>query len=72
MKNTQTPVQVDFYDYVVNSTTMQKKLLPFPVLYGDGTRWKKQLKTCLTTYQAIKVIMFENNLIDENYRLKEC
>jgi hypothetical protein len=66
---TQKPVQIDFYDYVVNVTTTQKKLLPFPILYGDGTRWKKQLKTCLTTYQAIKQIMFENNLIDDSYTL---
>ena len=65
----QTPVQIDFYDYVVNVTTTQKKLLPFPILYGDGTRWKNQLKTCLTTYQALKQIMFENNLIDNNYTL---
>jgi hypothetical protein len=66
---TQKPVQIDFYDYVVNVTTTQKKLLPFPILYGDGTRWKKQLKTCLTTYQAIKQIMLENNLIDDSYTL---
>lgn len=61
----------DFYDYVVEVTQVQKKLLPFTELYGDGTRWQKKLAGCLQTYQALRVIMLENELIDKNYKLKE-
>lgn len=60
----------EFYDHILNVTEFQKKLLPFTDLYGDGTRWQKKLSGCLQTYQALRLIMLENGLIDENNKLK--
>jgi hypothetical protein len=50
------------YDYIVKTMETQKKLLPFAVLYGDGSRWNNQLRLFLTTYQCIKKITIENNI----------
>jgi hypothetical protein len=50
------------YDYIVKTIETQNKLLPFTILYGDGTRWNNQLKLFLTTYQHIKKIVLEENL----------
>jgi hypothetical protein len=60
----------NFYDYIVEVTQVQKKLLPFTELYGDGTRWQKKLAGCLQTYQALRLIMLKSGLIDHNYKLK--
>lgn len=70
MTNTHTNNAVsNFYDYIVKVTEVQKKLLPFTELYGDGSRWQNQLKACLYTYQSIRSIMVESNLIDKNYKV---
>jgi hypothetical protein len=52
----------EIYDYIVQTMETQKKLLPFTILYGDGSRWNNELKLFLTTYQHIRQITIENNI----------
>jgi hypothetical protein len=60
----------EFYDHVVKVTETQKRLIPFADIYGDGSRWQNKLSSCMTTYQVIRQILFQNGLIDSEYKLK--
>lgn len=51
------------YDYIVNVTIKQKRLLPVDYLYGDGSRWKYQKDIFMATYKQIESLLKENNLI---------
>ena len=51
------------YDYIVNVTIKQKKLLPVDYLYGDGSRWKYQKDIFMATYKQVESLLKENNLI---------
>lgn len=42
------------YDYIVEVTIKQGKLLDCRVLYGDGTRFKNNYKVFQATYNVIK------------------
>lgn len=53
------------YDYIIEVTIKQDKLLPVNLLYGDGTRWNKDKHTFKTVYFAIKESLIENNLLKE-------
>lgn len=52
----------EIYDYIVQTMETQKKLLPFTILYGDGSRWNNKLNLFLTTYQHIKKITLETKV----------
>jgi hypothetical protein len=60
----------DFYDYVLDTTEVQRKLLPFVILYGDGSRWKNKLKDCLQTYQHLRQILINHDIIDLQKNVK--
>ena len=51
------------YDYIVNVTIKQKRLLPATELYGDGSRWKYQKDIFIATYKQVESLLKENNLI---------
>lgn len=53
----------DFYDFFVNTTINQNKVLDFDILYGDGSRWKNQKNECFTVYSCLKNIIEQNKLI---------
>lgn len=61
--NNQKEIVSNCYDYIVNVTIKQKKLLPAVVLYGDGSRWKYQKDIFMATYKQIESLLKENNLI---------
>jgi hypothetical protein len=45
------------YDYIVNVTIVQGRLLPMNDLYGDGTRWKKDKELFKLVYDQIKQLI---------------
>lgn len=49
----------NIYNYIVNVTIVQKKLLPVEILYGDGTRWNKEKKIFEMVYFEIKKLINE-------------
>jgi hypothetical protein len=51
------------YDYIVNVTIKQKKLLPVDYLYGDGSRWAYRKDVFMATYKQVESLLKENNLI---------
>ena len=51
------------YDYIVNVTIKQKRLLPAIELYGDGSRWKYQKDIFMATYKQVESLLKENNII---------
>ena len=60
---TQNEIISNCYDYIVNVTIKQKKLLPVDYLYGDGSRWDNRKDIFMATYEQVKSILKENNLI---------
>lgn len=57
MNTTEKNLISDIYDYIVNVTIVQKKLLPVNLLYGDGTRWKHEKKIFETVYVEIEKLL---------------
>ena len=60
---TQNEIISNCYDYIVNVTIKQKRLLPVDYLYGDGSRWDNRKDIFMATYEQVKSILKENNLI---------
>ena len=60
---TQSEIILNCYDYIVNVTIKQKRLLPAIELYGDGSRWDNRKDIFMATYEQIKITLKENNLI---------
>jgi hypothetical protein len=60
---TQSEIILNCYDYIVNVTIKQKRLLPAIELYGDGSRWDNKKDIFMATYEQIKITLKENNLI---------
>jgi len=60
---TQNEIISNCYDYIVNVTIKQKRLLPVNELYGDGSRWDNRKDIFMATYEQVKSILKENNLI---------
>jgi hypothetical protein len=60
---TQNEIILNCYDYIVNVTIKQKRLLPAIELYGDGSRWDNRKDIFMATYEQIKITLKENNLI---------
>lgn len=58
------------YDYIVNVTETQSRLLDEWILFGDGTRFNNDRKTFSVVYNYIKTAMIENNLIDSNNKVR--
>jgi hypothetical protein len=50
------------YDYIIDTSITQKKLLPFLDLYGDGTRWNKQKALFEHVYNIIKETIIKNKV----------
>ena len=53
----------NFYDFFVNTTINQNKVLDFDILYGDGSRWKNYKNECFAVYNCLKDIIEKNKLI---------
>jgi hypothetical protein len=60
---TQNEIISNCYDYIVNVTIKQKRLLPVDYLYGDGSRWDNRKDIFMTTYKQVEILLKENNLI---------
>jgi hypothetical protein len=60
---TQNEIISNCYDYIVNVTIKQKRLLPVDYLYGDGSRWDNRKDIFMATYEQVKSLLKENNLI---------
>lgn len=50
------------YDYIIDTTIKQKRLLPVSILYGDGTRFENDFNTFCAVYNAIKDTIKQNNI----------
>lgn len=55
-----------FYDHIIEVTKFQGWLMPFSVLYGDGSRFERNKEACIATYEELKKTMIENNIINAN------
>ena len=53
----------NFYDYVVNTTIKQNKIIDFNILYGDGSRWENCKNECFVVYNCLVNIIIENKLL---------
>jgi hypothetical protein len=60
---TQKEIISNCYDYIVNVTIKQKRLLPVDYLYGDGSRWDNRKDIFMITYKQVESLLKENNLI---------
>ena len=60
---TQSEIISNCYDYIVNVTIKQKRLLPAIELYGDGSRWYNRKDIFMATYEQVKSILKANNFI---------
>lgn len=45
------------YDYIVDVTIKQGRLLPMRDLYGDGSRWKHERNLFKSVYESIKELL---------------
>ena len=54
VKNNRLELAGEIYDYIVRVSIVQKKLLPMDILYGEGTRWKKDKELFKMVYDQIK------------------
>jgi hypothetical protein len=50
------------YDYIVDVTIKQNKLLPMTVLYGDGSRWDDRKDIFTATYNQIESLLVSNKI----------
>lgn len=58
-----------FYDHVVNVTQFQGFLFSFSDLYGDGSMFENKRAECLHTYEVLKSIMIESELIGHDGKM---
>jgi hypothetical protein len=61
----------NIYDFIIETTITQKKLLDKKTLFGDGTRFQNDYKTFCFVYNSILNIMIDNKLINPTtYKIK--
>jgi hypothetical protein len=57
------------YDFIIDTTITQKRVLDKKTLFGDGTMFQNDYKTFCFVYDLLLNIMIENKLINPtNYK----